>query len=83
LALVFAVLFGLTVAAAREMVKDPPPRGQDLLPGDYREPYSQLSADSPEARLAREVARRRARLDVERKEIEALERRLKRKLDEK
>jgi hypothetical protein len=83
LGVVFALLFGLTVAAAREMVKNPPPRGQDLLPADYREPFSHLSDDAPEVRLAREVAQRKAKLEVEQKEIEALERRLKRKLEEK
>jgi hypothetical protein len=82
LALIFGLLCGLAVAAAREMVKNPPPSGQDLLPRDYQTPFSHLSQDSPEVRLSREIAQRKARLEVERKEVEALERRLKRKLED-
>lgn len=81
LAAVFGILLGLSLVAAREMAKNPPPAGQDLLPPDYREPFSQLSEESPEVRLARELAQRKQRLEVEQKEVEAMERRLKRKQD--
>lgn len=79
LAAVFGCLFGLAFVASGEMAKNPPPADQELLPHDYREPFSHLSEDSPEVRLAKEVAQRKHRLEVEKQELEALERRLKRK----
>jgi hypothetical protein len=82
LALIFALLCGLAIFATREMVKNPPPSGQDLLPADYQTPFSHLAQDSPEVRLSREIAQRKARLEVEQKEVEALERRLKRKMED-
>jgi hypothetical protein len=78
----FAVLCGFAVAALREMRRDPPPTGHEVLPADYKVPYSHMHPDPPEVRLARELEQRRDRLAVQQKELEMLEARLKRKLDE-
>jgi hypothetical protein len=81
LAVVFAVLAGFGVAALREMRRDPPPPGHEILPTDYKVPYSHLHQDPPEVRLARELEQRRERMAVQQKELEMLEERLKRKLE--
>ena len=73
LMLSFAVLFGLAVAAAKEMRRNPPPSGHEVLPADYKIPYSHYHADPPEVRLAAELEQRRRRLEVQQKELEALE----------
>ena len=81
LALVFGVLTGFAVVSMREMRLDPPPAGHEILPADFRVPYSHLHEDPPEVRLARELDQRRERLAVQQKELEMLEARLQRKLD--
>lgn len=80
-ALAFGVLTAFAVVALREMRRDPPPPGHEVLPADYKVPYSHLHQDPPEVRLARELDQRRERLAVQQKELEMLEARLKRKLD--
>ena len=40
------------MAALREMRRDPPPRGMEVLPKDYKVPYSHYHEDPPEVRLA-------------------------------
>jgi len=82
LAIAFVVLFSFGAAALREMRRDPPPPGHEVLPADYKVPYSHLHQDPPEVRLARELEQRRDRLAVQQKELEMLEARLKRKLRE-
>lgn len=79
LGLVFGLLFGLSVAAVREMRRDPPQSGHELLPPGYQVPYSHLHQDPPEVRLARELEQRRQRLAVEQKELELLEEKLRRR----
>jgi hypothetical protein len=83
LTIMCGTLLGLGVAALREMRRNPPPADLDVLGPDYHMPYSQLSQDPPEVRLARELHQRRQQLQVQQKELEALERRLKRKMEEK
>ena len=78
----FAVLFGFATNAMIEMRKNPPPEGHDLLPPGYKIPYSHYHADPPEVRLAAELQQRRERLAVQQKELEALEAKIKRSLDE-
>jgi hypothetical protein len=80
LAMVSIVLLILSLVAAGEMRRDPPPEGLELLPADYKVPYSHLHQDPPEVRLARELEQRRQRLEVQQKELEALEQKLHRKL---
>ena len=80
LAVGFAALAAFAMAAVREMGRAPPPPGHEILPADYKVPYSHLHADPPEVRLARELDQRRERLAVQQKELEMLEARLKRKL---
>ena len=79
---IFALLLALAIGAAREMRRNPPPRGQEILPGDYKIPYSHYHADPPEVRLAAELEQRRQRLAVQQKELELLEEKLKKKMDE-
>lgn len=79
LALILLALAGLALAATFEIRRSPPPAGYELLPADYQTPYSHLHNQSPEDRLAAELEERRRRLDIEHKELEALERRLRRK----
>ena len=81
LAVLFCVLAGFGVVALREMRRDPPPPGLEVLPRDYKVPYSHLHQDPPEVRLARELDQRREKLAVQQKELEMLEDRLRRKLE--
>ena len=81
MAIAFGVLLALSLAAWREMRRDPPPPGHEVLPPDYKVPYSHMHQDPPEVRLARELDQRRERLAVEQKELEMLEQRLRRKLE--
>jgi hypothetical protein len=78
LAVVYGGLCALAVGAWREMRRDPPPADADVLPADYKVPYSHYHPDPPEVRLAAEMERRRQRLLVEQKELEALEERIRR-----
>jgi hypothetical protein len=80
LALLFAACLMLAVGAARQMWRDPPPRGIERLPEDYKVPYSHLHQDPPDVRLAAELEQRRNRLEVQQKELEALEERIKRRM---
>jgi hypothetical protein len=80
LAVCFGVLAGFATSSWREMRRNPPPPGHEVLPADYKVPYSHLHEDPPEVRLARELEQRRERLEVEQKELQMLEDRLRRKL---
>lgn len=78
LAMVFMALSALAVGAWREVRRNPPPPGHELLPADYKVPYSHFHEDPPEVRLAAEMEQRRRRLEVQQKELEALEERIRR-----
>jgi hypothetical protein len=78
LLLVSTTLAALAVGACWEMRRHPPPRGHEVLPADYKVPYSHFHPDPPEVRLAREMDERRQRLLVQQKELEALEERIRR-----
>ena len=82
LAILFAILLVFAINALVEMQKNPPPAGHDLLPEGYKIPYSHYHADPPEVRLAAELEQRRARLAVQQKELEALEEKIKRSLED-
>ena len=82
LSFLFAGLLAFAVNAFREMRKNPPPPGHDVLPPGYKIPYSHYHDDPPEVRLAAELAERRERLAVQQKELEALEAKIKRSLEE-
>ena len=79
LVMLYAVLFALGLAAWREMRRDPPPVGHEVLPEGYKVPYSWYHDDPPEVRLARELEQRRERLAVQQKELEMLEEKLKKR----
>jgi lysylphosphatidylglycerol synthetase-like protein (DUF2156 family) len=79
----FGILFGFSLAAAAEVRRNPPPAGHEVLPASYKIPYSHYHPDPPEVRLAAELEQRRQRLAVEQKELEMLEEKLRKKLDEK
>jgi hypothetical protein len=64
------------------MRRDPPPADMEILPADYKVPYSHYHEDPPEVRLAAELEQRRRRLAVQQKELEMLEEKLKRKLQQ-
>ena len=85
LALLFAVFFGgmlsLAIGALKEMLRTPPPADHEILPSDYKVPYSHMHQDPPEIRLAQELQQRRERLAVQQKELEMLEEKLKRKFE--
>lgn len=78
--LIYFALLLLAIAAMREMRRNPPPTGLEILPADYKIPYSHLHQDPPEVRLARELEERRQKLAVQQKELEALEQKLHRNL---
>ena len=54
----FAILLALAVGARREMRRDPPPRDLEVLPADYKVPYSHYHEDPPEVRLSTPQAAR-------------------------
>jgi hypothetical protein len=62
------------------MLKTPPSDRHEVLPSDYKVPYSHMHDDPPEVRLADELRQRRERLAVQQKELEMLEEKLKRKM---
>jgi hypothetical protein len=76
----FVALLALGIGAAQEMRRNPPPIGMEILPPDYKVPYSHQHQDPPEVRLAKELEQRRERLAVQQKELEMLEQKLHRKL---
>ena len=78
----FGVMLSLAVGALKEMWTTPPPSGHEILPSDYKVPYSHMHQDPPEVRLAAELGQRRERLAVQQKELEMLEEKLKRKMDQ-
>ena len=82
LVVLFGVLFALAVGAMREMKRDPPPAGHEVLPEGYKVPYSWYHDDPPEVRLAKELEQRRERLAVQQKELEMLEERLRKRREE-
>jgi hypothetical protein len=78
----FGGLLALAVGALREMRRDPPPAGLEVLPKDYKVPYSHYHQDPPEVRLARELEQRRERLAVQQKELEMLEGKLRHSIEQ-
>jgi len=82
LTILFAILSIFAINAFIEMRKNPPPEGHDVLPPGYKIPYSHYHDDPPEVRLAAELQQRRERLAVQQKELEALEDKIKRSLED-
>jgi hypothetical protein len=82
LAFCFSLLALLALVALVEMRHNPPPPGHEILPPDFKVPYSHLHEDPPEVRLARELDQRREKLAVQQKELEMLEARLRRRLEQ-
>lgn len=72
----FAALLGLAIGAWRDMRSNPPPADLSILPEGYKIPYSHLHQDPPEVRLAKELEERRRKLEIQQKELEALEERI-------
>jgi hypothetical protein len=83
LALAFILLSGFAIAAVKDVSRAPPPRDIGVLPADYKVPYSHYHVDPPEVRLEREMQERKAKLAVQQKELEALEEKVRRRLQEK
>jgi hypothetical protein len=83
LVILFGILLALAIGAMREMRRSPPPANLEILPPEYKVPYSHLHQDPPEVRLAKELEQRREKLAVQQKELEMLEQKLHRKLEEK
>jgi hypothetical protein len=79
---VYAVFFALALGAWREMKRDPPPVGHEVLPEGYKIPYSWYHDDPPEVRLERELEQRRERLAVQQKELEMMEEKLRKEKEE-
>ena len=75
---IYAVFFALAIGAWREMHRNPPPAGHEVLPEGYKVPYSWYHDDPPEVRLERELEQRRERLAVQKKELEMMEEKLRR-----
>ncbi len=76
LSLAFGGLLALAIGAWREMRLNPPPADLTILPPDYKVPYSHMHDEAPEVRYAAELEQRRRRLEVQQKEIEAMEARI-------
>ena len=82
LAVGFFILLMMAFNALSEMRRNPPPKGHEILPKDYKIPYSHYHEDPPEVRLERELEQRRERLAVQQKELEMLEERLRKKIEQ-
>jgi len=85
-ALMALMLLGLTalaMVAIGDMRKSPPAKGFNVLPKEFKVPYSHMHQDPPEVRLKRELEQRKEQLAVQHKELELMEEKLKRKMDEK
>jgi hypothetical protein len=78
---VLLVASGFTWQALREVAANPPPANIDIVPAGKKIPYSFYHDDPPEVRLAKELENRRAKLDVERAEIEKMEEELKKRTE--
>jgi hypothetical protein len=78
----FAILLGFAIAALREFRGNPPPVGHEILPPGYQVPYSHLHKDPPDVRLAQDLEQRRQRLAVQQKELEMLEEKIRRRMEE-
>jgi lysylphosphatidylglycerol synthetase-like protein (DUF2156 family) len=83
LAAVSIVCLIFSVGAQREMRHSPPPEILASLPSGYQVPYSHMHQDPPEVRFAAELEERRRKLEVQQKELEHLEARIKRRLQQK
>lgn len=81
LSAIMLAMLGFTVAAWREVRRNPPPTDVMTIPPGTKIPYSMYHDDPPEVRLANEIANRRARLDAERAELDRMERELRDKSD--
>lgn len=81
LSVVMVAMLGFTIAAWREVRRNPPPADVISIPPGTKIPYSMYHDDPPEVRLANEIASRRARLDAEREELDRMERELRDKSD--
>ncbi len=79
--LLFAALFALAVAAWRDMIRNPPADDDEDLSVDLSD-LAPGEALTPELRMQLEISRLRQRQLVEQKELEQLERRLRRHQDE-
>ncbi len=73
LTVITVLLTGFTWIALKQMRTEPPPPNADVLPEDFKIPYSHYHDDPPEVRLARQLADRRARLEAEQRQLERLE----------
>ena len=82
LAILFLIMLIMAIHAFREMRTHPPAPGHEVLPADYKVPYSHYHEDPPEVRLARELEQRRQRLAVQQKELEMLEERMRKRIEE-
>lgn len=83
LCVLFVVLLGFALGAWMEMRRNPTPARFEILPADYKVPYSHMHEDPPEVRLERELQARKERLAVQQKELQLLEEKLRRKMKEK
>lgn len=82
MSLLYAGLLLLAIKAWQDIRRTPPAEGFEILPADYKIPYSHLHQDPPEIRLAKELEQRRRKLEIQRKELEELEQKLHRKLED-
>lgn len=80
LAIAFIVCAGFAIAAARDMRRNPPADSFETLPKDFKIPYSHMHQDGPDVRLAAELAERRERLEIQQKELESLEERIRKRM---
>ena len=79
--LVVLITAGFTCAALKEIVANPPPPNAEILPKDYKIPYSYYHDDPPDVRLAKELAQRRLQLEAQQRELEQMEQELRDKQD--
>jgi len=74
-------LWPFIIVALRQVITHPPPADVEVLPPDFKIPYSMYHDDPPDVRLARDIARRRTKLEAERAELDRLEQELRDKQD--
>ena len=82
LLLVMLLASAFSIAAWREVRRQPPPGDVDVVKPGTKIPYSFYHDDPPDVRLAKDLANRRAQLEAEQAELERMEAELKKRSDD-
>jgi hypothetical protein len=82
LLIVMLLAAAFSIAAWREVRRQPPPSDIDIVKPGVKIPYNFYHDDPPDVRLAKELANRRAQLEAEQADLERMEQALKQRQDD-